>query len=231
MKFISNVGRRTETMWTIGCKLSTNCEHKNGGTMKAASEGEGKGSSFTMNLPLAPDSQREANVSDTEEHNGARSESLDGLWVAVVDDDPDARELMRAVLEAAGARVTTCGSCEEALALFSDKATAALTPRRPDVIVADIAMPGQDGFDLIRALRRLEAARGGAIPALALSGFSGEEARLQSLAAGYQEHLTKPVAMEELVTTIARLAGSYVHIKQESHIFSKTHKDSEPPPP
>ena len=108
----------------------------------------------TMNLPLAPDSKVEPNVSDTEAHDlQARSERLEGLWVAVVDDDPDARELMRVVMEAAGARVTTCGSCEDALALFSDKATAALTPRRPDVIVADIAMPGRDGFDLIRALR------------------------------------------------------------------------------
>jgi signal transduction histidine kinase/CheY-like chemotaxis protein len=179
------------------------------GTVEASSEGEGKGSTFTVSLPLAPDSQIEANISDTESHDlHARSERLEGLWVAVVDDDPDARELMRAVLEAEGARVTACGSSEDALALLSDKATAALTPRRPDVIVADTAMPGRDGFDLIRTLRRLEAARGGAMRAVALTGLAGEEARLRSLAAGYQEHLTKPVAMEELVTTIARLASS-----------------------
>lgn len=196
----------------LGLAIVNHLVKMHGGTVEASSEGEGKGSTFTMNLPLALDSHVEPNVSDTEPHDvRARSERLEGLRVAVVDDDPDARELMRVVLEAAGARVTTCGSCEEALALFSDKATVALTPRRPDVIVADIAMPGQDGFDLIRALRRLEAARGGAIPALALTGFAGEETRLQSLAEGYQEHLTKPLPMEELVTTIARLAGSYLH--------------------
>jgi CheY-like chemotaxis protein len=181
-----------------------------GEAQEASREADGKGSTFTVNLQLAHDSQVESKVSDTEAHDlHAPSERLEGLWVAVVDDDQDARELMRVVLETAGARVTTCGSYEEALALFSDKATAALTPRRPDVMVADIAMPGKDGFDLIRALRRLEATRGGAIPALALTGFAGEEARLRSLAEGYQEHLTKPLPMYELVTTIARLAGLY----------------------
>ena len=190
----------------LGLAIVNHLVKMHGGTVEASSEGEGKGSTFTMNLPL---SSYEPNVSDTESHDVyARNERLEGLWVAVVDDDPDARELMRVVLEVAGARVTTCDSCEEGLALFSDKATAALTPRRPDVIVADIAMPGQDGFNLIRNLRRLEVARGGAVPALALTGRAGEEARLQSLAAGYQEHLTKPLATEELVATIARLAGS-----------------------
>ena len=193
----------------LGLAIVKHLVKMHGGTVEASSEGEGKGSTFTMNLPLASDSQVEPNASNTEAHDvHARSERLEGLWVAVVDDDPDARELMRVVLEAEGARVTTCGSCEEALALLSDKATAALTPRRPDVIVAEIAMPGQNGFDLIHALRGLEAVRGGAIPALALSGFACEEARLQSLAAGYQEHLTKPLDMEVLVTTIARLASS-----------------------
>lgn len=178
------------------------------GTIEASSEGEGRGSTFTMNLPLASDSQVEPNASVNEAHEVlSRSERLEGLWVAVVDDDPDARELMRLVLEAEGARVTTCGSCEDALALLSDKATA-LTPRRPDVIVADIAMPGKNGFDLIRAVRKLESTRGGTIPALALTGFAGEKARLQSLAEGYQAHLTKPLPMDELVATIARLAGS-----------------------
>jgi CheY-like chemotaxis protein len=173
------------------------------------SEGEGKGSTFTMNLPLDTASRVESNVLVTESRVvHARNERLEGLWVWVVDDDSDSRELMRAVLEASGARVTTCGSCEDALGLLSDKATFALRRRRPDLIVADLAMPGQDGFDLIRALRSLEATRGGAIPALAVSGFAGEEARAQSLAAGYQEHLTKPVPVDELVAAIARLVGS-----------------------
>ncbi len=193
----------------LGLAIVKHLVKMHGVTVEASSEGEGKGSTFTMNLPLAPRSQVEPNVPDTESHDlQARSERLDGLWVAVVDDDPDARELMRVMLESAGARVTTCGSCEDALALFSDKATAALTPRRPDVIVADIAMPGKDGFDFMRALRRLETTRGGATPAVAITGFAGEEARLQSLAEGYQEHLTKPPPMDELVTMIARLAGS-----------------------
>jgi signal transduction histidine kinase/CheY-like chemotaxis protein len=193
----------------LGLAIVNHLVKMHGGTVEASSEGEGKGSTFTMNLPLASDSQVEPSASDTEAPDvHSRNERIEGLWVVVVDDDPDARELMRVMLEAEGARVTACGSCEDALALLSDKAMAALRPRRPDVIVADLAMPGRDGFDLIRTLRRLEAARGGAMPAVALTGVAGEEARLRSLAAGYQEHLTKPLAMEELVTTIARLASS-----------------------
>lgn len=193
----------------LGLAIVNHLVRMHGGKVEAFSEGEGKGSTFTMNLPLATASQAESNVLVTESRVvHGRNERLEGLWVLVVDDDPDSRELMRAVLEASGAKVTTCGSCEEALALLFDKATFALRRRQPDLIVADLAMPGQDGFDLIRALRRIEATRGGAIPALAVSGFAGEEARSQSLAAGYQEHLSKPVPMDELVAAIARLVGS-----------------------
>jgi signal transduction histidine kinase/CheY-like chemotaxis protein len=201
--------RRRQAGLGLGLAIVNHLVKMHRGTVEASSEGEGKGSTFTMNLPLASDNQVEPSASDTEASDvHSRNERLEDLWVVVVDDDPDARELMRVMLEAEGARVTTCGSCEDALALLSDRATAPLRPRRPDVIVADLAMPGRDGFDLIRTFRRLEAARGGAMPAIALTGFVGEEARLRSLAAGYQEHLTKPLAMEELVTTIARLGSS-----------------------
>src|SRR6266404_1752122 len=193
--------RRRQAGLGLGLAIVNHLVKMHRGTVEASSEGEGKGSTFTMNLPLASDSQVEPSASDTEAPDvHSRSERLEDLWVVVVDDDPDARELMRLMLEEEGARVTTCGSCEDALALLSDRATAPLRPRRPDVIVADLAMPARDGFDLIRTLRSLEAARGGAMPAIALTGFVGEEARLRSLAAGYQEHLTKPLAMEELVT-------------------------------
>ncbi len=193
----------------LGLAIVNHLVRMHGGTVEAFSEGEGKGATFTLNLPLDTAGRVESNVLVTESRVvHGRNERLEGLWVLVVDDDPDSRELMRAVLEASGARVTTCGSSEDALTVLSDKATFALRHRRPDLIVADLAMPGQDGFELIRALRSLEATRGGAIPALAVSGFAGEEARLQSLAAGYQEHLTKPVPMDELVAAISRLVGS-----------------------
>jgi PAS domain S-box-containing protein len=185
-----------------------------GGTVGAASEGIGKGSTFTVTLPGSlrvvttyETAQAESQYFDTT----ALSTRLAAMWVVVIDDDHDAREMMRAVLESSGARVTTCGSYEEALALFNERATAALTSRLPDVLVADIAMPGFDGFDLIRAIRRLEPGRGREIPAIALTAYADEETRKRALEQGYQKHLTKPLVLEDLVTSIAEVAERGIH--------------------
>ena len=175
------------------------------GTVHAASEGEGKGSAFTVKLPLAIENASAPALAAAEDVPHA--DTLQGLWVLVVDDDCGAQEMMRAALEGAGARVTTCGTCAETISLFSSKSTASLTPSLPDVLVADIAMPGQDGFDLIRGLRMLAPKRGGTIPAIALTAYASEEARAQALANGFQTYITKPIHLGELVAAIARLAN------------------------
>ncbi|HKA17136.1 MAG TPA: ATP-binding protein [Blastocatellia bacterium] len=178
-----------------------------GGTVEAESAGVGRGATFTITLPrvqveaIPEKSKPDAQVVDPT----TISERLAAMWVVVVDDDHDAREMMRAVLEGSGARVTTCGSYEEALGLFNGRSTAALTAKLPDVLVADIAMPGLDGFDLIRAVRRLEPSRGGDIPAIALTAYADEETRKRALKEGYQKHLSKPLVLEDLVTSIARV--------------------------
>jgi PAS domain S-box-containing protein len=179
-----------------------------GGTVEAASEGFEKGATFTVTFPgglqvaAVPEKTK---AGDQPVDISPISNKLMAMWVVVVDDDYDAREMMRAVLEDAGARVTTCSSYEEAFGLFNERSTAALTPKLPDVLVADIAMPGLDGFELIRAIRRLEPSRGRDIPAIALTAYADEDTRKRALNEGYQKYLTKPLVLEELVNSIATL--------------------------
>jgi CheY-like chemotaxis protein len=116
----------------------------------------------------------------------------------VIDDEPDARELLRTVLEDQGAKVTSFGTAEAALA--------ALKTARPTVLVCDVGMPKMDGYQLIRILRA-EEAHSERIPALALTAFARAEDRKRSLVAGYQAHLAKPFDVGELILVLADLIG------------------------
>ncbi len=124
---------------------------------------------------------------------------LDGLHVVVVDDNEDAREIMREALQYDGALVTVCESADEVLRV--------LEYLRPHVLVADIAMPWGSGLDLIRALRALPAARGGSIPAVAVTAFGARFPRSLALSEGFQEWLSKPLDVWELSRLVAKVAG------------------------
>jgi CheY-like chemotaxis protein len=119
--------------------------------------------------------------------------------ILVVEDDPDARDLLRTTLELEGARVTVAGTVQEALA--------ALEARLPDVVVSDIGMPGEDGYALIRKVRALGPERGGQVPAAALTGFAAGDDTTRVLSAGYQVHLPKPVEPSQLAHVVGTLAG------------------------
>ena len=123
---------------------------------------------------------------------------LTGLEVLVVDDEPDARELVSRILQNHGARVSTAESAEEALRL--------LEIATPDVLVSDVGMPGMDGYQLIRHIRATEA-RGQRLPALALTAFARAEDRKRAMLAGYQSHLAKPFDTAELVLMVAGLTS------------------------
>ncbi|MDB4930804.1 MAG: hypothetical protein JWM10_3288 [Myxococcaceae bacterium] len=123
---------------------------------------------------------------------------LTGVRVLVVDDEVDARELFAMVLESCGARVTIAASAAEAFA--------ALQRERPQVLVSDIGMPGEDGHSLIRRVRALPAAAGGATPAVAVTAFTGAEHRARALAAGFDLHVAKPFEPAALVAVVRRLA-------------------------
>ena len=124
---------------------------------------------------------------------------LTGLTVLVVDDQPDARNLIARVLSDCNASVVTAGSAEEALALVESG--------RPDVLVSDIGMPDVDGYELLRRVRALGPERGGKVPAIALTAFARSEDRTRALRAGFVVHVSKPVEPSELIATVASVAG------------------------
>jgi signal transduction histidine kinase/ActR/RegA family two-component response regulator len=183
----------------LGLAIVRHLVEMHGGTVRAESPGEGEGASFTVTLPLvckragAADEEAEAFAATSEKITSP----LAGLRVLVVDDEPDTLEIMKAMLERYAAQVTTAPSVSEAMA--------AIENLWPDVLISDIGMPVEDGYDLIRKVRRMETARGARLPAIALTAYTREEDRALSLAEGYQEYLPKPVDPSELIQMIARL--------------------------
>ncbi len=184
----------------LGLAIVRHLVELHGGTVGAASDGEGRGATFMVELPSMETRKAEGGRRIEEE---AKSEaairhpqptSLRGLRVLVVDDEPDALDLIRVVLEQRGAEVSTANS---AAAAFD-----ALEAGRPDVLVCDIGMPGEDGYGLIRRVRALGAASGGETPAIALTAYARAEDRLRALRAGYQMHVPKPVDLAELIAVI-----------------------------
>jgi CheY-like chemotaxis protein len=127
---------------------------------------------------------------------------LYGLKILVVDDDADTRELIEWVLKRVGAEVTSVGSAREALEFLKND--------RPHLLVSDIAMPQEDGYELLKKIRALPPEQGGRIPAIALTAHSLVQDRLQSLRAGFQSHVPKPVVPEELVEVVA----SIIHLRR-----------------
>ena len=183
----------------LGLAISKQLVEMHGGTIRAASAGEGHGSTFFVALPVSLMQSDVALEHPAVAVEGAESMSLprlEGVHAFVIDDEPDAREVLVRVLEGQGAVVTAFSSAQDALE--------ALKATRPVVIVSDIGMPGMDGYQMIRALRATES-RESRIPALALTAFARPEDRKRSLQAGFQAHLAKPFDVAELVLIIATL--------------------------
>ncbi len=187
----------------LGLAIVRHLVEAHGGTVRAASQGVGQGATFTVTFPLITVGRDESHAA---RFNGGRSSAgdttssslLEGLRVLVVDDDPDVRDLVAMVLQQSGAEVQSSLTAREALEI--------LDQWNPDVLVSDIGMPGEDGYDLIRKVRAREAEHGGLIPALALTGYARPEEAARARAAGYEMHVPKPVAPSELVASVASLA-------------------------
>jgi PAS domain S-box-containing protein len=190
----------------LGLAIVRHLVEMHGGTVAASSPGEGLGATFTVRLPLTVaridrigERDRVHPTPDGNMFSGPSSR-LQGVSVMVVDDEPDTREMLKIMIGHLGAEVRACASSDEAMKLLSEW--------RPDVIVSDIEMPDEDGYELIRKVRRSEANRGSrTVPAIALTAYGRVEDRVRALSAGYHVHIAKPAEPAELAAVIARLAS------------------------
>ncbi|MET0383160.1 MAG: ATP-binding protein, partial [Burkholderiaceae bacterium] len=185
----------------LGLAIARRLVELHGGAITAHSAGVGQGSRFVFRLPASDAAGGQAVPAATAARTTDRFCDVDlrGLRLLVVDDDADVREIVAQVLVEYGADVRQAASAVDALRQFRRET--------PDVLLSDIGMPGRDGYALIRDIRGLDAANGGNVPAAALTAFACPQDRAQALLAGYQAHVTKPVAPEELAATVAGLAG------------------------
>jgi PAS domain S-box-containing protein len=187
----------------IGLALVKYLVELHGGTVEAFSAGENKGATFTVLLPVravsSPLEAQGAPVSSLE----PRKLTLAGVRALVVDDEEDARELLKAVLAQFGADVVAASSAAEAFALM----TTARNDKRPDVIVSDLGMPEEDGFGLLQRVRNWERGHKVYTPAIALTAFGRSEDRLRALIAGFQMHVPKPVEPNELAIVVASVVN------------------------
>jgi signal transduction histidine kinase len=184
----------------LGLSIVRHLVELHGGSIEALSAGGGQGATFIVRVPVWPIDAENASSEERARAARALSEtpSLDGLRVLVVDDEPDARDLVSAILESRGAVVTAAASASEGLA--------AIRFQRPDVLLSDIAMPGEDGYDLIRKVRSLDS-EFPAFPAVALTAFASAGDRAAALLAGFQAHLAKPIEPSALCAVVAAVAG------------------------
>jgi two-component system CheB/CheR fusion protein len=190
---------RNEGGLGLGLSIVRHLAELHGGRVAAASDGEGQGATFTVSLPvpaLLPVEPQGGHETRAEPTDSRRP--LAGLRLLVVEDDTTSREMLAALLGLYGAEVTVAASAAEAMT--------ALAHAVPDVLVSDVGMPGESGYDLMRRVRALPPDRGGRVPALAFTAYSSPQDRLDSLDAGFRTHLAKPTDPARLVATIAALA-------------------------
>jgi PAS domain S-box-containing protein len=193
----------------LGLALAKHLIELHGGAIEAASEGIGFGSTFTIRLPLAWEAELSWAEPPALRTKGKIklpvAAMVEGVRVLAVDDQQEAREVLAGFLSKCGAIVTTVSSGSEALSILADQPDM----ERPDVLICDIAMPGEDGYEVMKRVRMLEAARGikmsQRIPAIALTAMASREAWVCALSAGFNMHVAKPVEPTELATIISSL--------------------------
>ncbi|TVQ07640.1 MAG: response regulator [Leptolyngbya sp. DLM2.Bin27] len=177
----------------LGLAIVRHLVELHGGTIQVDSPGEGQGATFTVKLPLMPHQP----ITQLDPRPSEFSLDLQGTRILVVDDDDNTREFLAFLLELHGANVIATATASEALTT--------LTQFKPEALLSDIGMPDVDGYMLMRQVRALPAEQGGTIPAIALTAYAGEIDYKQAMAAGFQQHIAKPVEPQVLIQAIACL--------------------------
>lgn len=195
---------RTSSGLGLGLAIVQHLVELHGGSIQVESEGEGKGATFRVILPLRIVNSAAGEDADKVHPAVGGNIPLDmlprleGVRVVAVDDEEDSRLLLQELLEQSGAEVTVCASASEALETMQTL--------RPHVLISDLGMPGEDGYSLIRWVRILRDEQGGQIPAIALTAYARVEDRVKALASGFQVFITKPIEPAELVAAVGSLA-------------------------
>jgi CheY-like chemotaxis protein len=193
----------------LGLAIVRHLVEVHGGTVQAESEGEGKGARFSVRMPLRAVAPEPEPVPERGENGAAKhpppwdpsviaEKLLAGVSVLLIDDDPDARELVTAVLVRCGAEVRSASTVEDGLARLRE--------RRPDVLISDIGLPSEDGYALIRRVREIDPD----VPAAALTAYAAPEDKRRALEAGFHAHVSKPVEPVDLALLVASLSGRTV---------------------
>ncbi|MBD1944396.1 response regulator [Coleofasciculus sp. FACHB-712] len=203
---------RSYTGLGLGLAIVRHLVELHGGTVRAESPGEGQGSTFIVKLPLLNSAGVKKRTEEEESLCSSQSSALnpqespptlwesplDGLQILVVDDEADARELLKSILEQYGAEAIAVASAEEAIGTIQKS--------KPDLLISDIGMPNEDGYSLIRRVRALEAEKG-QIPSVALTAYVRVDDQKAALSAGFQSHVAKPIDPTELIAVVASLVG------------------------
>lgn len=185
----------------LGLSIVKHLVELHGGSVRAASDGEGKGSTFTVNLPIAPlrhEATREHPKTTRNDALNCEGVDLEGVRILLVDDEIDARTMIGKILTHCGAEVRTAGNADDGVALVQEFG--------PHLVISDIGMPHKDGYQFIKEVRKLPAEEGGNVPAIALTAFARTEDRTRAIMAGYHIHVAKPVEARELLATVHSVA-------------------------